>query len=60
MSIQNVVPTHPVDFETFHEICENSDLMVALEGKSGAHQSHPNSPYLHHGYLYQISVKISH
>lgn len=40
MSVQNVVPIHPVDAEIFHSTGENFDLLVALEEKSEDHQSH--------------------
>ena len=43
MSAQNLVAIYKVDVKIFHRISANFELLVALEEKSGGHQSrlHP-------------------
>ncbi len=38
MSLKDSV--HPADVEIFHRVSEKYDLLVALQEKSGDHQSH--------------------
>ena len=54
MSDQNCLPIHQVDVEVFHRISENFDLLVALQEKSGDHQSHSGSSSGQPGYPHRI------
>ncbi len=57
MSVQNVVPIHPIDVESFQWTSENFDLVMALETKSQHHRSDRDSTAGEHKCRYKISCQ---
>lgn len=55
ISVTNCVLIHLVDVEIFHQTSEDTDLLMALEEKSGDHQTHSGDSSRDHASLYKLS-----